>query len=325
MLAGLTLAAPGSVAVDTPAEAGGHALAFGLACLRIPLDAGGVEGTFSLLTGLAVVLWGLSTSCRHLTPRWPGTGWSHAGLVGLAFSAVAAGGAAVAGPLSELDPSVPVAAVAGLVWGAAGAALGRMPRGGPRALRSRAPGIAPGIEGAGAALVVAGVCFVVAAPAFLAGLAASELVGSVVLTLAALPNAAVALTTLGLGARLDVLHSGGIFGDAVSESPALWDWGSGIAPVPALVFVLAPVAAVILASRRAAHSRPEDRTIVRGLRNGVVLGVTLALAGWVGALGATTGEGADEVAVSVGSNPFVVVSLAVVWSVAGAFVFGARR
>ncbi|MDQ3951688.1 MAG: hypothetical protein M3279_01810, partial [Actinomycetota bacterium] len=88
VVAGLWLVAPELVDADGMPEAAAQAVAFGLACLRVPLEAGDVRGTFAPLTGLALTLWGLVSATRKLLPGWPGGRPAQVVAVAGAFAAV---------------------------------------------------------------------------------------------------------------------------------------------------------------------------------------------------------------------------------------------
>lgn len=348
ILAGLSLAVPGVVGVEAPAEAAGHALAFGLASLRVPLEAGDIQGTFAPLTGLAATLWGLVSAARRVTPAWPRTRRLHAAVAGFGFAAACAGAAAVAGALSGLKPSVLGAAVAGLTWGAAATWFGTLPRRhteeepdesrGPlggliggrlrrlrgAALRLGPPALAPGFLAAATAAVVTGAWFLFAVVARFAGTSPRAFAGGVLLALAAAPNAAAGLVAVGLGAPVDAVLTGTELGDPLSESLSLWDWGGGIAPVQVALLALAPAAGAALGGHAAAQVTPRDPALQVGLRNGAVMGVALAVVGWLGSFGATATGAAEEMSVRLGFPVLIVLGLALAWGVAGAYAGRSR-
>lgn len=332
ILAAFVLAAPGVVELDGPAEAAGNALALGLASLRVPLEAGDVQGTFAPLAGLALTLWGLASAARKVTPGWPEPRAFRAAVIGLAFAGVAAGAAAAAAALSDVEPSTSDAANLGLLWGAVGTWLGTIPsRARPAgraslrrlhasALRLGSPALAPGLTAALVSAGLAGAWFLVAAVVQLAGAPPRVFAGGMLLALAAGPNAAVGLVAVGLGAPVDAVLSGTALADPLSESLSLWDWAGGVAPPHVLLLVLAPAAGVVLGGRAAAGGKPSGlvTTLVAGARNGAVMGGALVAAGWVGSLGATAAAGAERVSVRLGFPALAVFGLALAWGVVGA-------
>lgn len=325
VLAGLGLAAPDVIDVDGALEAAAHAVALGLACLRVPLEAGDVQGTFAPLAGLAVTLWGLVGAVRKSASRSVGSRGQRVAAVALAFSCACAAAAAGVAAIADLEASVPGAALAGLAWGGVAAAWAtRRPDETPlRGLGSLVPGppsIAPGLGALCVALGLAAAWFVVVLVVALAGSPARAFAGGLLLGFAALPNAAAALTAIGLGAPVEAVLDGTALPGPVAESLSLWDWGGGLAPPHVLALVLVPLVASSAGGRLAGVATPRDPAPARGLRNGAVLGAGLVVAGWAGSFGATAGATGDRVAVRLGFAPVVVFALAVAWGVLGAFV-----
>ena len=363
VLAGLSLAASGVVEVGSPAEAAGHSVAFGLASLRVPLEAGDVQGTFAPLTGLGLTLWGLVSGARRLASRWPGGRAALVGAIAVGFSAACTAAAVAAGAAASLEPSLAAGAVAGLLMGAAGAALGtrrsRLGPGegpdGPRTLgpasgkgpgsgegagrlrtawrvafRVGPPSVTPGLAGAIVTTGIAAAWYVVAVVVRLSGLPFRAIAGGILLALAAAPNAVIALAALGMGAPVDAVLSGPGLADPIAGRLSLWDWGAGLAPLYTLVLVIAPLLGATAAGRASAALSPDDPALLRGLRNGAVLGAVVAVGGWAGSFAAEAGvaEAAAEVdrlSARLGFSPLLAFGLALAWGVAGAYAASLRR
>lgn len=313
VVGGLRLAVPGAVDPGNPVEAMAQAVAFGLASLRVSLESGGVEGTFVPLSGLMLTLWGLAWAARKGAASWPGVRVQKIAATALAFSVVCLGAAAAAGALTTPSPSLPDAALAGLVWGSLAAAFATRPQ--PVPDGSRRSGVAPALFTAGVALVPAAVWWLVAAVAWLSGSSPRELAGGLLLALAFAPNAAAALVAVGLGGSVSVVLSGPALADRLSDSISLWGDASGY-----LVLVLAPLVAALAGGRFAAALTPDVGPVVRGLRNGAALGTAIVLAGWAGALGATAVESGERVSVRLGFGGPPVFAAALACGVAGAYL-----
>lgn len=137
VVAGLGLAVPGLIQAANPLEAVAQAVAFGLASLGVSLESGDVQGTFAPLSGLLLTLWGISSTVRRAGAKSPAPGVRQAAATGLCLGIACAGAAVAASSATTIEPSPPQAAVAGLLWGSVGAALGRLgpagrpPQGGP--------------------------------------------------------------------------------------------------------------------------------------------------------------------------------------------------
>jgi hypothetical protein len=324
VLAGLALAVPEVIDVDGGVEAAAHAVALGLACLRVPLEAGDVQGTFAPLSGLLVTLWGLAGSVRKAAPGWGARRGQQVAAVAIGFAATCAGAAAGAGAFADLEASVSGAALAGLVWGGVAAAWATRGRGADAGDHRSpfvvgTPSVAPGFTGLAVALGLAAVWFVVVLVVALVGSSPRAFAGGLVLGLAALPNAAAALAGLALGAPVEAVLDGTALPGPVAESLSLWDWGGGLAPAHVLALVVVPLVAGSIAGRRAAAVTPGDPSLTRGLRSGAVLGAGLVVAGLAGSLAATAGAAGERVDVRLGSAPLVVFGLALVWGVVGAY------
>ena len=298
-------------------EAVAQAVAFGLASLRVPLESGGVEGTFAPLSGLLLTLWGLASAVRRAGPGAGGV--RHVVATGAAFSLTCAGAAAVAGASTGLDASVPWAAVAGLGWGALGAAAGTyLPARRVRSEAREVPGgasLAPALLTVCVALALGAVWFLVAAVLGLAGGSPRELAGGFVLALAVAPNAAAALVAVGLGSSVDIVLDGTLLADPLRDSLSPWDGSPYV-----LTLVLVPLVATFAGGQLAAALAPQTRTFVRGLRNGGALGLSLVLAGWAGSLAATATSAGDRVSVRLGFSALVTFALSIGWGVAGAYL-----
>ncbi|HEX2058638.1 MAG TPA: hypothetical protein VHI71_09730 [Actinomycetota bacterium] len=342
VLTGVALTSPGVVAVDGAGDAAAQAVAFGLACLRVPLESGDLRGTFAPLSGLAVTLWGLGAAVRKQASGWRGPPAAHVGAVASAFAVVCAVAAAAAGA-AEAEASIGGAALAGGTWGAVAAAwavgvprraaesrgpaeprppldrLAERVRHARRRLESFGPLAAPGLAALAIALALAAAWFFAAVLLRVAGLPVRGAAGGLLLGAAVAPNAAAALVAVAVGGRIDVVLDGTALTDSVAASVSLWDWGGGIAPPHVLLLVLAPVAGVLAGGRAAATAAPRDHVLLRGLRLGAVMGAGVVAAGWAGSFAATTG-GAGEVSVRLGFEPFPVFALALGWGVAGAVV-----
>ena len=325
VVGGLALAVPEVVEIGNPLEAVAQAMAFGLASLRVPLESGGVEGTFAPLSGLLLTLWGLASAVRKGVT--PSRAVGHVIATGAAFSLTCAGAAVGAGALTGLDASIPWAAVAGLGWGALGAAAGtylpvRRQDPEPREVSGPAhPGplggasLAPALLTVCVAFGLAAAWFLVAALVGLSGASPRELAGGFLLALAVAPNAAAALVAVGLGSSVDVVLDGTLLADPLRDSLSLRDGSPYV-----LTLVLAPIVASLAGGRLAAALTPPTRTLVRGLRNGGALGIALVLAGWAGSLGAAAGAAGDRVSVRLGFSAIVTFALAIAWGVAGAYL-----
>lgn len=217
--------------------------------------------------------------------------------------------------MTTVEASIPGAALAGLLWGSLGAALGTYRNGvvpGP-------PSVAPGLVAASVAAGLAGVWFLVAVVVGVAGGSAREIAGSILIALALAPNAAAALVAIGLGGSVDVVLSGTALADPLRDSFALWG-DSGAATAHVLILVLAPFVAVLAGGRVAASVTPATPAIVRGLRNGAVLGTALVVAGWAGSLSTTAGSAGALVSAALGFSEVTVFALALAWGVAGAYL-----
>jgi hypothetical protein len=335
LLVALRLAAPGVLDGRSAGRAGAEAIALGLACLRVPLGSGDLSGTFAPLGGALATAWGIAVAVRRWSPGWPGGRGPSVAVVAGSFAVACSAAAALARFGTPLEPSLLGSGLAGAAWGALGAAWGtaRRERGetaGTRRARARAgtarllgahPRVGPGVAG----VAVAAVLGAVAAGALLvvqaAGASPSEAAGTLLLGIAAAPNAAATLVSLGLGAPVEVVLGGTAAAETTRATFALWDWaGRGAAPPHVLALVLVPACAVVAAGRAAARVAPDDPTLVRGLVTGVVLAGSLVTAGWAGSLRATAGPAAGSATLSLGVSPVPVVVLALAWSIAGAYV-----
>lgn len=314
VVGGLRLAAPEALDAGNPVDAVAQAVAFGLASLRVSLASGGVQGTFVPLSGLVLTLWGLASAARKSAASRPGVRVQKIAATGLAFSAVCLGAAAGAGALTTPAPSLPDAALAGLVWGSLAAAFATRPQ--PVAEGLRRSGVAPALLTAGAALVPAAVWWLVAAVAWLSASSPRELAGGLLLALAFAPNAAAALVAVGLGGSASVVLTGTALANPLSGSISLW----GDAPAHLVWLVLAPVVAALAGGRLARALTPDASPVVRGLRNGAALGTAIVLAGWAGSLGATAVESGERVSVRLGFGGPAVFAASLVCGVAGAYL-----
>lgn len=321
VVAAFALAVPGTIEAGNAVDATAQAVSFGLASLRVPLESGGVDGTFAPLTGLLLTLWGLASATRRAAGRWPGP-LPHVIATGGAFALVCAAAAAAAGLGTSIEPSIGAAALAGLTWGSVGAALGRYaatrvrPTGAGRAsrwLRFGPPGLAPGILTATVAAGLAAALFLGIALVGLGGGSPREIAGGLLLALAVAPNAAAALVAVGLGAAVSVVVDGTLLVDPLRESLSLWDGEPYL-----IALVLVPLVATVVGGRSASAALLEAPALIRGLRNGAVLGAVLMLAGWAGSLEATAAPAGDRVSVRLGFPGVVTFALAVVWGIAGA-------
>lgn len=314
VLAGLSLALPEVVDAGNPLDAVAQAATFGLASLRISLESGGVEGTFVPLSGLVLTLWGLVSAARKAVARWPGVRVQHVAATGLAFSLACLGAAAAAGAVTTPDASLPEAALAGLVWGSLAGAVATHP--GSGSVRSREHAMAPALLTGGVALAVAAVWWALAAVAALWGSSARGIGGGLLLAVAFLPNAAATLVAVGLGGWVSFVLDGTVLADPLSDSISLWDGASFYVAV----LVLAPLTATLAGGRLAAARTPEATALIRGLRNGAVLGAVIVLAGWAGSLGATAADGGDRVSVRLGFGGPITFAAALAWGVAGGYL-----
>ena len=321
VLAGLNLAVPGLPDAGDGLEGAAQAVALGLAALRVPLESGDVHGTFAPLSGLLLTLWGLASSVRRGAAEWPGRRIHHLVATGAAFALVCAGAAIVAGAATTLDASVPGAAFAGFCWGALAAAWATRRRAGEPGLSFGPPAVAPGVAAAGVALGLGAAWFLVVACAGLLGSSLREVAGGMLLALAVAPNAGAAVVAVSVGASADAVLTGTALAGPLRESLALWDWaGSGVAPPHVLPLVLVPLVGAAAGGRLAADLAPETPLLLRGLRNGALLGALVVLAGWAGSLATTATAAGDRVSVRLGFPALTTFALALAWGVAGGYL-----
>ncbi|MFN2587824.1 MAG: hypothetical protein ABR613_06890 [Actinomycetota bacterium] len=307
--AGLDLTVPDLLSVESPPDVLRYSVVLGLGGLRVPLDLSGITGTLAPLTSgaaaFAAIAWAVGTrgavASRRVTVA----------VVSVSFAVVCA----VAALLTRGSggASAGWAGATGLAWGAAAAFWGTSARAGGtregpsrRVLLGWAGGLAAAWAGAGAVVLLV-----------LGKIDGARFGGIVPLIVAFAPNVLSALVALGCGARVELgEHStDGASIDAL-EGVALWDWNGGAAPW----YVLALAALPLVASVVAAAASPDESRLRRGVRNGVVLGATVALLGWAGSYQATVRASGDAATIRVGIDVAPAFLLGIAWGIAGSFV-----